>query len=144
MLAVFRVMVERTLWLRGALPDAGVAGGIPPAAIARESAEHAREAIVMEPDAEPDPSEPERLGTRTGLISSDGTHQTKIHGVSEICPRLLESVTTRTGSRPERVTTRTRLIPRSRPERVTTRTGHDPNEVDSPASAHALVSRPAL
>jgi len=35
MLAVFRVMVERTLWLRGALPDAGVTGGIPEAAIAR-------------------------------------------------------------------------------------------------------------
>lgn len=35
MLAVFHVMVERTLWLRGALPDAGVTGGIPAAAIAR-------------------------------------------------------------------------------------------------------------
>ena len=35
MLAVFRVMVERTLWLRGALPDAEVTGGIPSAAIAR-------------------------------------------------------------------------------------------------------------
>jgi len=35
MLALFRVMVERTLWLRGALPDAEVTGGIPAAAIAR-------------------------------------------------------------------------------------------------------------
>jgi DTW domain-containing protein YfiP len=35
MLAVFRVMVERTLWWRGALPDAEVTGGIPAAAIAR-------------------------------------------------------------------------------------------------------------
>jgi DTW domain-containing protein YfiP len=35
MLAVFRVMVERTLWLRGALPDAEVTGGIPAAALAR-------------------------------------------------------------------------------------------------------------
>lgn len=35
MLAVFRVMVERTLWLRGALPDAEVTGGIPATAIAR-------------------------------------------------------------------------------------------------------------
>lgn len=35
MLAVFRVMVDRTLWLRGALPDAKVTGGIPEAAIAR-------------------------------------------------------------------------------------------------------------
>lgn len=34
MLAVFRVMVERTLWLRGVLPDAEVTGGIPAAAIA--------------------------------------------------------------------------------------------------------------
>ncbi len=35
MLAVFRVMVERTLWLRGALPDGDVTGGIPAAAVAR-------------------------------------------------------------------------------------------------------------
>ena len=35
MLAVFRVMVERTLWLRGALPDGQVTGGIPAAAIER-------------------------------------------------------------------------------------------------------------
>jgi DTW domain-containing protein YfiP len=35
MLAVFRVMVERTLWLRGALRDDEVTGGIPPAAIER-------------------------------------------------------------------------------------------------------------
>lgn len=35
MLAVFRVMVERTLWLRGALPDTAVVGGIPAAAVAR-------------------------------------------------------------------------------------------------------------
>lgn len=35
MIAVFRVMVERTLWLRGALPDAEVTGGVPAAAIAR-------------------------------------------------------------------------------------------------------------
>ena len=35
MLAVFRVMVERTLWLRGALSDAEVMGGIPSAAVAR-------------------------------------------------------------------------------------------------------------
>jgi len=35
MMAVFRVMVERTLWLRGALPDAEVTGGIPAAAVAR-------------------------------------------------------------------------------------------------------------
>ncbi len=36
MLSVFRVMVERTLWLRGALPDAAVTGGVPEAAIARD------------------------------------------------------------------------------------------------------------
>jgi len=36
MLAVFRVMVERTLWLRGQLRDDEVAGGIPPAAIAED------------------------------------------------------------------------------------------------------------
>lgn len=35
MLAVFRVMVERTLWLRGALRDDQVTGGIPAAAIER-------------------------------------------------------------------------------------------------------------
>lgn len=35
MLAVFRVMVERTLWLRGALADHEVTGGIPAAAIER-------------------------------------------------------------------------------------------------------------
>ena len=35
MLAVFRVMVERTLWLRGALRDDEVTGGIPAAAIER-------------------------------------------------------------------------------------------------------------
>jgi len=35
MLAVFRVMVERTLWLRGALADDEVTGGVPPAAIER-------------------------------------------------------------------------------------------------------------
>ena len=35
MLDVFRVMVERTLWLRGALTDAEVSGGVPPAAIER-------------------------------------------------------------------------------------------------------------
>lgn len=35
MLALFQVMVERTLWLRGALPDAQVTGGIPAEAIAR-------------------------------------------------------------------------------------------------------------
>jgi DTW domain-containing protein YfiP len=35
MLAVFRVMVERTLWLRGAVSDAEVTGGVPAAAIAR-------------------------------------------------------------------------------------------------------------
>lgn len=35
MLAVFQVMVERTLWLRGALSDAEVTGGIPETAIAR-------------------------------------------------------------------------------------------------------------
>jgi hypothetical protein len=29
MLAVFRVMVERTLWLRGMLRDADVTGGVP-------------------------------------------------------------------------------------------------------------------
>lgn len=34
MLAVFRVMVERTLWFRGKLRGAEVSGGIPPAAIA--------------------------------------------------------------------------------------------------------------
>lgn len=32
LLAVFRIMVERTLWLRGALPAAHVTGGIPVAA----------------------------------------------------------------------------------------------------------------
>lgn len=36
MLAVFRVMVERTLWLRGALPDAELTGGVPAAAVARD------------------------------------------------------------------------------------------------------------
>jgi DTW domain-containing protein len=35
MLAVFQVMVERTLWLRGALRDDQVTGGIPQAAIER-------------------------------------------------------------------------------------------------------------
>ena len=35
MLAVFQVMVERTLWLRGALRDDQVTGGIPAAAIER-------------------------------------------------------------------------------------------------------------
>jgi DTW domain-containing protein YfiP len=34
MLAVFRVMVERTLWFRGKLRDHEVTGGIPPAALA--------------------------------------------------------------------------------------------------------------
>lgn len=33
--AVFRVMVERSLWLRGALPAAQVTGGIPAAALAQ-------------------------------------------------------------------------------------------------------------
>ncbi len=36
MLAVFRVMVDRTLWLRGSLRDADVTGGIPAAALARD------------------------------------------------------------------------------------------------------------
>ncbi|MDB4956765.1 MAG: hypothetical protein JWO36_4334 [Myxococcales bacterium] len=36
MLAVFRIMVERTLWLRGALRDHEVTGGIPAAAIAHD------------------------------------------------------------------------------------------------------------
>lgn len=36
MLAVFRTMVERTLWLRGALPDAGLSDGVPAAARARD------------------------------------------------------------------------------------------------------------
>jgi DTW domain-containing protein YfiP len=36
MLAVFRVMVERTLWLRGALRDHEVTGGIPALAIAHD------------------------------------------------------------------------------------------------------------
>ena len=36
MLAVFRVMVDRTLWLRGALCTADVTGGIPAAAIERD------------------------------------------------------------------------------------------------------------
>lgn len=36
LLAIFRVMVDRTLWLRGALPDGNVAGGIPAAAAARD------------------------------------------------------------------------------------------------------------
>lgn len=36
MLAVFRVMVDRTLWLRGAIPDTEVTGGIPSAAVARD------------------------------------------------------------------------------------------------------------
>lgn len=35
MLAVFRVMVDRTLWLRGALPAAEVTGGVPAAALAQ-------------------------------------------------------------------------------------------------------------
>ncbi|MBC7977083.1 MAG: DTW domain-containing protein, partial [Myxococcales bacterium] len=34
MMAVFHVMVDRTLWFRGAIPSAQVTGGIPPAAIA--------------------------------------------------------------------------------------------------------------
>ncbi len=33
LMAVFRVMVDRTLWLRGALPDADVTDGLPQAAI---------------------------------------------------------------------------------------------------------------
>lgn len=36
LLAVFRVMVDRTLWLRGALPDSDVTGGIPAAAAERD------------------------------------------------------------------------------------------------------------
>jgi len=36
MLAVFRVMVDRTLWLRGALRNGDVTGGVPAAAIARD------------------------------------------------------------------------------------------------------------
>jgi hypothetical protein len=36
MLGVFRVMVERTLWLRGALGDGEVTGGIPAAARAND------------------------------------------------------------------------------------------------------------
>jgi DTW domain-containing protein len=36
MLAVFRVMVERTLWFRGKLAAEEVAGGVPPAALARD------------------------------------------------------------------------------------------------------------
>lgn len=36
MLAVFRVMVERTLWLRGSLPSDQVTGGIPQAAVAKD------------------------------------------------------------------------------------------------------------
>jgi DTW domain-containing protein YfiP len=36
MLAVFRVMVERTLWFRGKLRDGDVTGGIPPAAVAAD------------------------------------------------------------------------------------------------------------
>ena len=36
MLAVFRVMVERTLWFRGKLRDHEVTGGIPPAALAED------------------------------------------------------------------------------------------------------------
>jgi DTW domain-containing protein YfiP len=36
LLAIFRVMVDRTLWLRGALPSADVAGGIPAAALERD------------------------------------------------------------------------------------------------------------
>jgi DTW domain-containing protein YfiP len=36
MLGVFRVMVDRTLWLRGALGTADVTGGIPAAAIERD------------------------------------------------------------------------------------------------------------
>ncbi len=34
MMAVFRVMVDRTLWFRGAIPSAQVTGGIPAAAVA--------------------------------------------------------------------------------------------------------------
>ncbi|MBK7977817.1 MAG: DTW domain-containing protein [Deltaproteobacteria bacterium] len=34
LLGIFRVMVERTLWFRGRLPSAQVAGGIPSAAVA--------------------------------------------------------------------------------------------------------------
>jgi DTW domain-containing protein len=36
MLAVFRVMVERTLWFRGKLHDHEVTGGIPEAALAND------------------------------------------------------------------------------------------------------------
>lgn len=36
MLAVFRTMVERTLWFRGKLPDHEVTGGIPTAALAND------------------------------------------------------------------------------------------------------------
>jgi DTW domain-containing protein len=34
LLRIFRIMVERTLWLRGAIPDREVTDGIPPAALA--------------------------------------------------------------------------------------------------------------
>lgn len=37
MLAVFRVMVTRTLWLRGALPASQVVGGVPAAALAQRA-----------------------------------------------------------------------------------------------------------
>jgi DTW domain-containing protein len=37
LLAVFRVMVDRTLWSRGALRDSEVTGGVPAAALARTS-----------------------------------------------------------------------------------------------------------
>lgn len=36
MTALFRVMVDRTLWLRGALRDEAVSGGVPAAALARD------------------------------------------------------------------------------------------------------------
>lgn len=49
MLAVFRVMVERTLWFRGKLGDDDVTGGVPPTALAddpRGAATRARAADV--------------------------------------------------------------------------------------------------
>src|SRR4051812_13026355 len=40
MTALFRIMIDRTLWFRGALPDRDVTGGVPPAALACDPRSH--------------------------------------------------------------------------------------------------------
>lgn len=57
MTAVFRTMVQRTLWFRGALPDRDVTGGIPPAALACDPRSH--RANRSPPNTAPTPHTPE-------------------------------------------------------------------------------------